>query len=124
MLLRRYGVVFRELLARESVLPPWRDLAITFRRLEDRGAVRGGRFLNGFIGAQFADPLALESLRAHRHLPARGHTITISAADPLNLVGVILPGERVAAISGRLVRFRDGVPIGDAVETTSGVVSA
>jgi ATP-dependent Lhr-like helicase len=107
MLLRRYGVVFRELLKRESVLPGWRDLLITFRRLEDRGEVRGGRFVAGFIGEQFAVPAAVESLRAFRRAPATtAGTVTLSAADPLNLAGVILPGERVPAVSGRTVENR------------------
>ncbi len=114
MLLRRYGVVFRETLARESNLPKWRELLIAFRRLEDRGEVRGGRFVNGFLGEQFALPEAVESLRAMRNLPASGEVVTISAADPLNLVGFIVPGERVAAISGKYVTFRDGVAVEDA----------
>ena len=113
MLLRRYGVVFRELLARESVLPSWRDLLVTFRRLEDRGDVRGGRFLSGFIGEQFGLPLAVESLRAFRHTAPTGQVITLSASDPLNLVGIILPGERVPAVSNRVVHLRDGVPVAD-----------
>ena len=111
MLLRRYGVVFRELLARESVLPPWRDLLITFRRLEDRGEVRGGRFLSGFIGEQFALPAAVESLRAHRRATPTGQTVTLNAADPLNLAGVILPGDRTAAMSHLVVRLRDGAAV-------------
>ncbi len=111
MLLRRYGVVFRDVLTRESNLPKWRELLITFRRLEDRGEVRGGRFVSGFLGEQFALPHAVESLRAMRNLPATGETIIVSAADPLNLVGVIVPGERVPAISGRYVKFRDGVAV-------------
>jgi ATP-dependent Lhr-like helicase len=111
MLLRRYGVVFRELLARESNLPTWRDLLITLRRLEDRGEVRGGRFVSGFIGEQFALPIAVESLRAARHRPATGDILTIAAADPLNLVGVLVPGERVPSISGRFVTYRDGVAL-------------
>jgi ATP-dependent Lhr-like helicase len=111
MLLRRYGVVFREMLARESNLPKWRELLIAFRRLEDRGEVRGGRFVSGFLGEQFALPEAVESLRAMRNLPAGGEVVTVSAADPLNLVGFIVPGERVAAISGKYVSFRDGVPV-------------
>ena len=100
MLLRRYGVVFREVLARESNLPKWRELLIAFRRLEDRGEVRGGRFVNGFLGEQFALAEAVESVRAMRNLPVSGETVTISAADPLNLVGFIVPGDRVPAISG------------------------
>jgi ATP-dependent Lhr-like helicase len=110
MLLRRYGVVFRELLAREAVLPKWRDLLITFRRLEDRGEVRGGRFVSGFVGEQFALPIAVDSLRTERSRSATGEVVTISAADPLNLVGILVPGERVPAISGRFVTLRDGIP--------------
>ena len=113
LLLRRYGVVFRELLARESIEVPWRDLLRAFRRLEDRGDVRGGRFVSTFIGEQFALPVAVESLRAARHTPASGEIVTIAAADPLNLVGIVVPGDRVPAISGRVVRFRDGVPVQD-----------
>jgi ATP-dependent Lhr-like helicase len=123
MLLRRYGVVFRETLARESNLPKWRELLIAFRRLEDRGEVRGGRFVNGFLGEQFALPEAVESLRAMRNLPASGEVVTISAADPLNLVGFIVPGERVAAISGKYVSFRDGIPV-EAVERSSALLEA
>jgi ATP-dependent helicase Lhr and Lhr-like helicase len=111
MLLRRYGVVFREMLARESNLPKWRELLIAFRRLEDRAEVRGGRFVSGFLGEQFALPEAVESVRAMRNFPASGETVTVSAADPLNLVGFIVPGERVAAISGKYVSFRDGVAV-------------
>jgi ATP-dependent Lhr-like helicase len=111
MLLKRYGVVFRDLLARESNLPRWRDLQIAFRRLEDRGEIRGGRFVSGFLGEQFALPQAVDSLRAMRHLPANGETVTIAASDPLNLVGILVPGERVAAIGGRTVTYRDGVPV-------------
>ena len=111
MLLRRYGVVFREMLARESNLPKWRELLIAFRRLEDRGEVRGGRFVSGFLGEQFALPEAVESLRAMRNLAVAGETITVSAADPLNLVGIIVPGERVPAISGKYVSFRDGIAV-------------
>ncbi len=111
MLLKRYGVVFRDVLARETNLPTWRELLVAFRRLEDRGEVRGGRFVSGFLGEQFALPIAVESLRATRKLPVSGDVITVSAADPLNLVGIVVPGERVAAISGRYVAFRDGVPV-------------
>ncbi|HEX4485450.1 MAG TPA: DEAD/DEAH box helicase [Terriglobales bacterium] len=111
MLLRRYGVVFRDVLARETNLPRWRDLQMAFRRLEDRGEIRGGRFVNGFLGEQFGLPVAVESLRATRHMPPNGETVTFSAADPLNLVGILVPGERVPAISGRLVAFRDGVSV-------------
>ena len=111
MLLKRYGVVFRDLLARESNLPKWRDLQIAFRQLEARGEIRGGRFVDGFIGEQFAVPIAVESLRATRKTPPSGEVVTISAADPLNLIGIIAPGERVPAISGRTVSYRDGVAL-------------
>jgi ATP-dependent Lhr-like helicase len=111
MLLQRYGVVFRDLLVRETNLPRWRELQIGYRRLEDRAEVRGGRFVDGFLGEQFALPVAVESLRAHRQLPlnANAERVVIAAADPLNLVGIIVPGERIPAISGRSVTFRDGV---------------
>jgi len=111
MLLKRYGIVFRDVLARETNLPKWRELQMAFRRLEDRGEIRGGRFVDGFLGEQFALPVAVESLRATRRLPPAGETITLSAADPLNLVGILVPGERVPAISGRTLSFRDGVPV-------------
>jgi ATP-dependent Lhr-like helicase len=105
MLLRRYGIVIRDLLARESNLPPWRELLMGFRRLEDRGEIRGGRFVDGFLGEQFALPIAVESVRAMRNLPPTLEQVTLSAADPLNLVGILVPGERVPAISGRTVSY-------------------
>jgi ATP-dependent Lhr-like helicase len=111
MLLRRYGIVIRDILARESNLPPWRELLMGFRRLEDRGEIRGGRFVDGFLGEQFALPVAVESLRAMRGLPPGSETVTLSAADPLNLVGILVPGERVPAISGRVVSYRDGIAV-------------
>jgi len=113
MLLKRYGIVFRDLLARETNLPKWRELQMAFRRLEDRGEIRGGRFVDGFLGEQFALPVAVESLRATRKLPPTGEAITVSAADPLNLVGILVPGDRVPAISGKTVVFRDGVAVQD-----------
>jgi ATP-dependent Lhr-like helicase len=81
------------------------------RRLEDRGKIRGGRFVSGFLGEQFGLPLAVESLRATRNLAKTGDPVTVSAADPLNLVGIVVPGDRVAASSGRTVVFRDGVAV-------------
>ncbi len=111
MLLKRYGVVFRDLLAREAILPKWRELQIAFRRLEDRGEIRGGRFIDGFLGEQYALPVAVDSLRASKKVEPAGETITLSAADPLNLVGILVPGERVPAISGRTITFRDGVAV-------------
>jgi ATP-dependent helicase Lhr and Lhr-like helicase len=102
MLLKRYGVVFRDLLEREKNIPTWRELLFAFRRLEDRGEIRGGRFVSGFAGEQFALPYCIDSLRASKDkiLP---ENITISAVDPLNLVGIILPGSKVGAISGKEV---------------------
>src|ERR1700687_2600113 len=111
MLLRRYGIVFREVLTRESILPKWREVLVTLRRLEDRGEIRGGRFVSGFLREQFALPAAVESLRAQRSTPPSGDVITVSAADPLNLVGILVPGPRVAANSGKFVSFRDGVAL-------------
>jgi ATP-dependent Lhr-like helicase len=109
MLLKRYGVVFRELLSRESVQLPWREVLITLRRLEDRGEIRGGRFVNGFLGEQFALPVAVESLRASRVQEANGEIVRIAAADPLNLIGIVLPGDKIPANSGRSITLRDGV---------------
>src|SRR5487761_1559022 len=108
MLLKRYVVVFREVVARESIVPRWRELLIAFRRLEDRGEVRGGRFVSGFLGEQFALPVAVESLRAARRIEPDGETVTLLAADPLNLTGIVVPGERVPANSGRPITLRDG----------------
>ncbi len=117
MLLKRYGIVFRDLLARETNLPKWRELQMAFRRLEDRGEIRGGRFVDGFLGEQFALPVAVESLRATRKMPLTGETVVLSAADPLNLVGILLPGERVPAISGKTVTFHDGVVVHEALDS-------
>ena len=111
MLLRRYGIVIRDLLARESNLPSWRELLTGFRRLEDRGEIRGGRFVDGFLGEQFALPVAVESVRSMRNTQLSGETITLSAADPLNLVGILVPGDRVPAISGKRVSYRDGIAV-------------
>ena len=116
MLLRRYGIVIRDLLARESNLPPWRELLMAFRRLEDRGEIRGGRFVDGFLGEQFALPVAVESVRGMRGLPLSGETMTLSAADPLNLIGILVPGERVPAISGKTVSYRDGIAVSASYE--------
>jgi ATP-dependent Lhr-like helicase len=120
MLLRRYGIVIRDLLARESNLPPWRELLSAFRRLEDRGEIRGGRFVDGFLGEQFALPVAVESVRAMRGLPLSGETMSLSAADPLNLVGILVPGERVPAISGKSITYQDGVAVSPADQLERG----
>ncbi len=109
MLLRRYGVVFREMIARETIVPRWRELLIAFRRLEDQGQIRGGRFVSGFLGEQFGLPVAVESLRAGARLPVAGESVTLSAADPLNLVGIVIPGERVSSASGKTITLVDGM---------------
>ncbi|MEP7207976.1 MAG: ATP-dependent DNA helicase, partial [Casimicrobiaceae bacterium] len=112
VLLRRYGVVFWRLLERESAwLPPWRDLLRVLRRLEARGEVRGGRFVAGISGEQFALPDAVTRLRETRRSSPTGALVCLSGADPLNLIGIILPGARVPALSGNRVLFRDGLPI-------------
>jgi ATP-dependent Lhr-like helicase len=111
-LLRRYGVLFRDLLDRESALPPWRDILSWLRRLEARGEVRGGRFVNGFVGEQFALPEVLQELRELRNPhPQRPEIVRIAATDPLNLVGVTSGGPRVPAICGNAILYKDGVPI-------------
>ncbi len=110
-LLARYGVVFRDLVARESALPPWRDLATALRRLEARGEIRGGRFVTGFVGEQFALPEALDELRGQRATPPMSQLCRVAATDPLNLAGILSPGARVPAVLGNAVLYRDGVPI-------------
>jgi ATP-dependent Lhr-like helicase len=111
-LLRRYGVVFWRLLGREAEwLPPWRDLLRVYRRLEARGEVRGGRFVAGFSGEQYALPDAVGMLREIRRRPHTGALVSISAADPLNLVGVLTPGARLPALTANRVLYRDGVPL-------------
>jgi ATP-dependent helicase Lhr and Lhr-like helicase len=105
VLLRRYGVVFRDLMERETAMPKWRELLGMFRRMEARGTVRGGRFVSGFGGEQFALPEAVESLRAMRGRENVTDAVTYSAADPMNLVGIVIPGEREAAIPGRYVTY-------------------
>ena len=110
-LLRRYGVVFRDVLARESLVQSWRDLLVQYRRMEMAGEVRGGRFVSGFTGEQFALPEAVEALRMMRKKrPSAGteHEIKLSATDPLNLAGVILPGPRVPAVPTNFLLFKDG----------------
>jgi ATP-dependent Lhr-like helicase len=107
MLLCRYGVLFRDLLQRESNAPKWRDLQPLLRRLEARGEIRGGRFVTGFSGEQFALPEAVDSLRASR-AQTSDHEISVAGADPMNLAGIVLPGERVPAVPGRFVRYRNG----------------
>ncbi|MFG3450941.1 DEAD/DEAH box helicase [Stutzerimonas stutzeri] len=111
-LLRRYGVVFWRLLVREADwFPPWRDLLRVYHRLEARGEIRGGRFVAGVPGEQFALPEAVGLLREVRKRAADGEMIAISAVDPLNQVGTLLPGERVPAVAGNRILYRDGVPL-------------
>jgi ATP-dependent Lhr-like helicase len=110
VLLRRWGVVFRKLLDREEGLPPWRELYYVLRRLEARGEVRGGRFVSGFSGEQFALPEAAVALRKTAKTPGR-ERVAISAADPLNLAGILTPGEKVPRLPGNRLLFEGGVPI-------------
>jgi ATP-dependent Lhr-like helicase len=109
--LKRYGVVFRVVLQRESQLPPWRELVRVLRRLEARGEIRGGRFVAGFGGEQFAAPDAVGRLRAVRKLERPGELVLVSAADPLNLVGILTPQARVPAVYRNRILLHDGLPI-------------
>ncbi|HTO18189.1 MAG TPA: DEAD/DEAH box helicase [Pseudomonas sp.] len=112
VLLRRYGVVFWRLLEREADwLPPWRELLRVYHRLEARGEIRGGRFVTGLSGEQFALPEAVGLLREVRRRPAAGELIRVSGSDPLNLLGTLLPGEKVPALAGNRLLYRDGVPV-------------
>jgi ATP-dependent Lhr-like helicase len=110
-LLCRYGVVFRDLCEREVCLPPWREILWALRRLEARGVIRGGRFVSGFVGEQFALPEALEGLRDMRNAPREPELVEVRGSDPLNLVGVTSAGPKVPAVIGNRILFRDGVPI-------------
>jgi ATP-dependent Lhr-like helicase len=112
--LQRYGIVFRDLVVREPLSPPWRELLPLYRRMEARGEIRGGRFLSGFAGEQFALPEALEIARAVRRAPKNGEVVQVAAVDPLNLTGIVTPGPRVSAQLGRAVVYLDGVPQGEA----------
>src|SRR6185503_8877968 len=110
-LIQRYGVVFRKILDRESINVPWRDMLRVLRRLEARGEIRGGRFVGGFSGEQFASSEAVQLLRSIRRTPPEDLMVSLSAADPLNLIGIITPGGRLATAASNRVLFRDGVPI-------------
>jgi len=107
-LLARWGVVFRDLLVREALSVPWREVLWAMRRMEARGTIRGGRFVNGFSGEQYALPEAVDALRSVRKLQRTGETIRISAADPLNLVGILLPGPRLPALPSNSLTYVDG----------------
>jgi ATP-dependent Lhr-like helicase len=111
-LLLRYGVVFWRVLEREADwLPPWRDLLRVYRRLEARGEIRGGRFVAGFSGEQFALPGAIGVLRETRRRKESGEWVSLSGADPLNLVGILTPGAKLAALTGNRLLYRDGIPV-------------
>ena len=110
-LLDRYGVIFPELLARDALTYRWRDLVRVLRRLEARGEIRGGRFVSGFIGEQFALPEAIELLRKTKNAKPDGRFIALSACDPLNLAGIISPGHRVPSVVRNRLVVRDGLPI-------------
>jgi ATP-dependent Lhr-like helicase len=111
-LLQRYGVVFRDLLARETAAPSWRSLLNVYRRLEARGEIRGGRFVEGFVGEQFALPQAVDTLRAMRREASAAGPLIVAAADPLNLVGILTPGARLSPYSNQAVAYENGAVIG------------
>jgi ATP-dependent Lhr-like helicase len=110
-LLKRYGVIFRRLLTREPNAAPWRELARVYRRLEARGEIRGGRFVTGMSGEQFALPDAVTQLREIRRTPSDGRLTVISACDPLNLIGILTTTDRIRAIAGTRIAYRDGIPV-------------
>jgi ATP-dependent Lhr-like helicase len=110
LLLDRWGVVFRDMTAREALAPPWRDLLVAYRRMEARGEIRGGRFVSGFVGEQFARPEAVDLLRHLRRSAPSAEQIEIAPADPLNLTGIVLPGARTSSLAQGSLRLVDGVP--------------
>ena len=123
-LLRRYGVVFRAVLERETLLPPWRQLLRYLRRMEDRGEVHGGRFVDGFSGEQFALPEAVGLLRRHAATPDHNQLRVINATDPLNLGGIITAGVKTPAKAGNRILLENGAPAarlqGDEIELLAG----
>jgi ATP-dependent Lhr-like helicase len=104
----RWGVVFRDLAVRENLAVPWREVLWALRRMEARGTISGGRFVTGFSGEQFAHPDAVDMLREIRKRPRTGETIVLSAVDPLNLTGIVLPGPRIPALRTNSVSYTDG----------------
>jgi ATP-dependent Lhr-like helicase len=110
-LLARWGVVFRDLVARETLAVPWREVLWAFRRLEARGTIRGGRFVTGFVGEQYALPEAVEGLREARRRERAGETVRVAAVDPLNVVGILTPGPRIPAVRRNTIVYRDGAPV-------------
>ncbi|HXQ60129.1 MAG TPA: DEAD/DEAH box helicase [Acidimicrobiales bacterium] len=119
-LLARWGVVFWDLMARENLALPWREVVWALRRLEARGLVRGGRFVTGFAGEQYALPEAVDELRRIRRTARSGETVELNAADPLNLVGIILPGSRVTAVRTNTVTYCDGLPLSTTAAVAAG----
>jgi ATP-dependent Lhr-like helicase len=113
-LLQRYGIVWRDLAMREALAPSWRELLYVYRRLEARGEIRGGRFVSGFAGEQFALPEAVDIARGVRRSGLTGQTICLSAVDPLNLTGIVTPGQRIPSILGNVITYLDGVPTSEA----------
>jgi ATP-dependent Lhr-like helicase len=111
VLLKRYGVVFKRLLEREGMSIPWRVLLRVYHRLEARGEIRGGRFVAGISGEQFALPDAVGKLRSMRRQGVQDSLISVSAADPLNVVGIITPGNRITSHTGNRILYHDGVPL-------------
>ena len=124
-LLSRYGVVFRRLLAREPAGVPWRELVRVYRTLEARGEIRGGRFVSGMSGEQFALPDAVDRLREVRRSRPDETLVTITGADPLNLTGIVTAGDRIRAAAGSRIVYRNGVPLaaleGDMLRTLADV---
>jgi ATP-dependent Lhr-like helicase len=116
----RWGVVFRDVAIRENLAVPWRDVLWAFRRMEARGTMRGGRFVTGFSGEQYAHPDAIDVMKSVRKQQHRGETVRISAADPLNLTGIVLPGPRVPAIAANTITYVDGVVASDAPDVLAG----
>jgi ATP-dependent Lhr-like helicase len=116
LFLQRYGIVWRDLALREPLAPSWRELLYVYRRMEARGQIRGGRFISGFAGEQFALPEAVDIARAVRRAALAGQKITLSAVDPLNLTGIVTAGPRVPALLGNTVTYVDGNPETDETE--------
>jgi len=121
VLLARYGVVFRDLMVRESAMPRWRELLPILRRMEAWGEVRGGRFVSGFGGEQFALADMVSSLREIRDIRSETEC-AVAAADPMNLVGILVPGEKVSAVPGRKVRYNGGNLAGTAEEVVPDLI--
>jgi ATP-dependent Lhr-like helicase len=123
LLLHRWGVVFRDVARRESLRIPWRHVQRALRRLEDRGLVRGGRFVTGFSGEQYALPAAVEQLTHIRKLPRTGERVTVNATDPVNLVGVVVTGTAIPSVRTRRITYVDGVAEAGAASELDGVIA-